>query len=217
MKPKESIKNYILMVYYDFKKFINEKQDLCLLKDLDYQAGQMPNYSDVHLQQFYLLRYSYAYAYEYKTMFAQLLQRQEWTDCIEVTSIGCGNQIDYWGLAEALEESKNDSCQIKYTGIDVIDWKKRYRIQARQGDKMEFKQENISSVLKKETMLNSDVYIFPKSISEFSEEEFREICREFGTKKFTKQKVHILISLRSNEYSLEMDTRRSEKIILSMK
>lgn len=206
------IKNYILMVYYDFKEFVEEGHDLCMLTDLDYQAGQIPDYSDIHLQQLYFLRFTYAYAYEYKTMFLQLFQRQEWRSSIEVTSIGCGNLIDYWALAEALETSDNSGCQINYTGIDVMDWERKYKIKARQGDNVTFKKEGASSVLKKQNMLSSDVYIFPKSISEFSDEEFRNICNEFRTKKFAKQKVHILVSLRPNFD----DKIRSEELISSM-
>ena len=98
-----TIKNYISMIYDDFREYIDQNVNLCMLKTLNYQAGQKPDYSDIHIQQLYLLRYVFSYAFEYKSMFDTLFAREKFKDSIEVASIGCGNMIDYWGLVEALK------------------------------------------------------------------------------------------------------------------
>ena len=45
------------MIYDDFREYIDQNVNLCMLKTLNYQAGQKPDYSDIHIQQLYLLRY----------------------------------------------------------------------------------------------------------------------------------------------------------------
>lgn len=210
-----TIKDYISMVYKDFKDYIDKKSKLCMLKTLTYESGQKPDYSDIHIQQLYLLRYAYSYAFEYKSMYALLLAREQFKDSIRVSSIGCGSMIDYWGLVKALEEINNRNCQVKYKGIDNIDW--NYKIEKREKDNVNFKKINASTVFKEANKLMSNVYIFPKSISEFSTNEFEDICEGFSEKEIEKDKVHILITLRSDERSMDRDMDRSEKIILAMK
>ena len=63
-----TIKNYISMIYDDFREYIDQNVNLCMLKTLNYQAGQKPDYSDIHIQQLYLLRYVFSYAFEYKSI-----------------------------------------------------------------------------------------------------------------------------------------------------
>ena len=56
------------MIYDDFREYMDQNVNLCMLKTLNYQAGQKPDYSDIHIQQLYLLRYVFSYAFEYKSM-----------------------------------------------------------------------------------------------------------------------------------------------------
>lgn len=203
------------MIYKDFKDYVDKNSNLCMLKTLTYEAGRKPDYSDIHIQQLYLLRYAYSYAFEYKSMYAILFAREQFKDSIRVSSIGCGSMIDYWGLVDALKEINNRNCQVIYKGIDIIDW--NYKIEKREKDKVNFKKINASTVFKEANKLISNVYIFPKSISEFSTNEFEDICEGFSEKEIEKDKVHILISLRSDERSMDRDMDRSEKIILAMK
>ena len=203
------------MVYDDFREYIDNNDSLCMLKALNYQAGQKPDYSDKHIQQLYLLRYVFSYAFEYKSMFNTLFSREKFKDSIEVASIGCGNMIDYWGLVEALAKVGNSECKIKYRGIDSIDW--HYKIGAREKDEVAFINSNAANAFRSVSKLISNVYIFPKSISEFSNNEFQDICEGFREKEIEKNKIHILISLRADHRSMDRDMERSEKIILAMK
>ena len=34
------------MIYDDFREYIDQNDNLCMLKTLNYQAGQKPDYSD---------------------------------------------------------------------------------------------------------------------------------------------------------------------------
>ena len=210
-----TIKNYISMIYDDFREYIDQNVNLCMLKTLNYQAGQKPDYSDIHIQQLYLLRYVFSYAFEYKSMFDTLFAREKFKDSIEVASIGCGNMIDYWGLVEALGEIGSGECYIKYRGIDTIDW--NYKIEAREKDEVKFTKVNAATIFQKTSTLISNVYIFPKSISEFSNEEFQDICESFRKKEIQRDRIHILISLRSDQGSMDRDMERSEKIISAIK
>lgn len=45
------------MVYDDFIEYIDKSDNLCILKTLNYQDGHKLDYSDIHIQQLYLLRY----------------------------------------------------------------------------------------------------------------------------------------------------------------
>ena len=37
------------MIYDDFREYIDQNVNLCMLKTLNYQAGQKPDYSDIHM------------------------------------------------------------------------------------------------------------------------------------------------------------------------
>lgn len=104
------INDFLDNVLADFEVFIQSGQDLCKLRDTHFDAGRIPDYSDINIQQLYLLRYVYAYAFEYKYMYEFLLQRCHHFDSIEVTSIGCGSMVDYWSLSRVV----GDSCTMRY-------------------------------------------------------------------------------------------------------
>lgn len=203
-----------IIKYEDFKKYVDAGENLCELKSLHYQAGNVPDYSEVHIQQYYILRYAYAYAFEYKNMFLDLFTENQYCDNIKVTSLGCGNAIDYWSLVEALKTSGQENCIIVYRGIDYIDW--NYKVGARIEDEFWIEQGNVADELKECDVLTSDVYFFPKSISEFTENDFQVICKCFSDKPIEKNNVHIMISLRSDEWSMDRDMHRSEKLVDAM-
>lgn len=65
--------------------------------------------------------------------------------------------------------------------------------------------------------LVSNAYIFPKSISEFSDRDFEKICEGFETKEIVNDKIYILISIGSGEWSMDRDMGRSGKIISALR
>lgn len=51
-----TINRYLDNILCDFKEYVNSGVELCDLKDVHYDAGKVPDYSDIHVQQLYLLR-----------------------------------------------------------------------------------------------------------------------------------------------------------------
>ena len=64
-----SITRYLNKVYKDFSDYVDNNNGLCHLRNLAYNYGNIPDYNDKNLQQLYLLRYTFSYAFEYKDMF----------------------------------------------------------------------------------------------------------------------------------------------------
>lgn len=206
-----SIECYLENILEDFESFIDEEPTLCELKNVNFNAGGIPDYTNINIEQLYLLRYAYAYSFEYKSMYESLFSKLRYKNEISVVSIGCGTMIDYWSLAESLVEQKNNLCKIKYRGIDIVDWK--YKFDPRHNDDVQFIHDDAVEVFDRAASLNSDVYIFPKSISEFSSEEFNSLCNCFAEKKIIKDIFFVLISLRSDEFSMDRDMDRSRILI----
>lgn len=205
-----SIKRYLENILEEFNDYIKSDPKLCELKNVNFNAGNIPDYTDINIQQLYLLRYAYAYSFEYKSMYHSLFGRQRYENGISVVSIGCGTMIDYWSLVECMKEYGNNS-YIKYRGIDTIDW--QHKCDSRTIDDVKFIQKDASEIFSKVKCLNSDTYIFPKSISEFSSEKFDVLCNCFAEKQILKDTFYVLISLRSDEFSMNRDMDRTKKII----
>ena len=143
-----TIKNYIYGVYEEFKEYVDNNDGLCLLRDMTFEGGHVPDYSDVHVQQYYLLRFAFAYAFEYKKMYARLLENVgTFNGSVKVCSLGCGAMIDYWALTEILSDKGLGKTVVDYTGIDVIDW--NYKFEARERDGVAFKHDMINNIARK--------------------------------------------------------------------
>lgn len=143
-------------------------------------------------------------------MYEELLHRADFGSSIAVTSIGCGSMLDYWALANVVPES----CRIRYRGIDTIDW--AYQISARDQDDMKFICHDAIDCLFKAKTLSADVYIFPKSISEFPASVMRRIGQIFGEKMPAGNTVFFLFSLRTDLGSLERDVNRTRALFNAM-
>ena len=205
-----SIEGYLEKIYLDLKAQVDSGEKLCELKELTFEAGCLPDYTNIQIQRLYLLRYAFAYLFEYETMYSEVLQKMNRPSNISVTSIGCGTMIDYWALVRAIKK-RNLDCSINYLGVDTIDWS--YKIKNSKNDEVIFLQRNAQQVLKESNELRSDVYFFPKSISEFSDKEFEDITECFEKKPICKNVVFVCISVRANEGSMERDILRTKKIV----
>lgn len=64
-----SINGYLDGVLAGFQAYLEEGYPLCDLKSLNYDQGQIPDHKALHVQQYYLLRYAYGCAFEYKFMY----------------------------------------------------------------------------------------------------------------------------------------------------
>ncbi|MCM1025779.1 MAG: hypothetical protein NC432_05060 [Roseburia sp.] len=130
-------------------------------------------YSDPIVQQLYLLKFAYAYGFEYCAMCGELTPDFAERDEISVVSLGCGTMLDYWALAYILDEKKITRPAIRYHGIDAVKWDHNLETEVRPKDKQtfQFSQERFEDFLERrdDSFLTSDVYFLPKSISEFSD------------------------------------------------
>lgn len=204
-----SINDFLDSVLSDFERFIRSGQDLCKLWDTHFDAGRIPDYSDINIQQLYLLRYAYAYAFEYKYMYSHLFERTMLPNSVEVTSIGCGSMVDYWSLERVI----GNRSSIVYRGLDAIDWYYKFPIKAT--DSSTYICGDATDYFKRER-LSSDIYIFPKSISEFSLTEIKTISDCFSFDRVTKDKIHFMFSLRTDRDSLGRDAQRTKTLFTTM-
>lgn len=201
-----SITDYIYMKAQNLKEKLGKGSSLCSCRSLRFNGGNLPDYTNELLQDVYAMRYSLAYAYEYKEIYQKLLERMTLGRMLEVTSIGCGNMVDYWSLKHALP----GECHVRYHGVDVIDWNDKFA--ACDGDHIDFAKQKITDYLSECDALNSDVYVLPKSISEINDDEIETICRTIGEKGFTKNEVHFLFSMRAYKDNLKDDKSKAKKI-----
>lgn len=203
-----SINAYLDFVLNDFIAYLDENHNLCNLKSVNFDQGQIPDYQDIHVQQYYLLRYAYAYAFEYKQIYKTLFKNYTFSKKITVTSIGCGTMLDYWALVRVLKQTGHKEVSVKYTGIDQIAW--QYLFPPRKKDLVVPCLNNIVAEFSQYSSLDSDIYFFPKSISEFSNDDFNCLCDVFEKVPIDQDVVHILISVRSNQGSMARDLERAE-------
>ena len=201
-----SITDYIYMKAKKLEKKLKGGFSLCGSRSLRFNAGNLPDYTDDILQDVYILRYGLAYAHEYKRMYKRLLESMIPGRTLEVTSLGCGNMVDYWSLKRVLPSE----CHVRYHGVDAIDWNDKFA--ACDGDHIDIAHQDITNYLAECDSLSSDVYVFPKSISEIKDDKIEDICRTIGEKGFAKDEVHFLFSMRANQYSLDRDMAKTDKI-----
>ena len=181
------------------------------LQSVNFTDGKAPDYRHKVIRDWYHIRYLYAYAYEYRQIYRRLLKDQE-PPVMKILSIGCGDGIDYWAAWEArrmlMQETEK---HIEYTGLDLADWDRKWGV----GDLTLPDASNTSyfigdavRYLKQVPVLEQNIFVFPKSISEFPDEVFDRLCELFAGARFQFEerkgslvntpKVHFLVSYRSD-------------------
>lgn len=144
-------------------------------------------------------------------MYRVVLDKMDDVNNISVTSVGCGSMIDYWPLVHALEMKRKIDCSIRYVGIDKIDW--NYKIRQRQNDKLHYLIRNAADFFTNNSRFISDVYFFPKSISEFSDSELNVMANSLLSKKIQKDRFFVCISLREDQGSMDRDIQKTKCLI----
>jgi hypothetical protein len=205
------ITQYLQGIYEDLQSYVDNDVCLCEFKKLNFEAGALPDYRDIHIQQLYLLRYAFAYAFEYSRMYLDVLSQMDDANHISVISMGCGSRIDYWSLIHALEMKSKMNCSIRYDGIDKIDW--NYKIPQRQNDEVHYLIENAADIFTNNCQFIYDVYFFPKSISEFTDSELNAMTNSFSSKKIQKNRFFVCISLREDQGSMDRDMQKTKCLI----
>ena len=205
------IEEFLKLVCDELKEYTSKADKLCKLLRLDFSGGKLPDYSDENIQQLYLLRYAFAYIFEYTEMYKTLLETIPQSKSISVTSLGCGAMLDYAALRMALKKTDNVGTVVDYMGMDTVFWK--YSMPIHGGDRVCTRQDNAAVYMNETENLSSDIYIFPHSVSDFTQDDFDSMCNAFATKHILKERIHILFSLRADKKSNEMDDKRCRRII----
>lgn len=230
-----TITEYLKEIFEKFEEHCNEgtvsMPELVSLgkvkqNDPHRKSDESSFYSNPTYLQLYLLKYAHEYGFEYLSMYNAFIKDFENKDEISVLSLGCGAMLDYWALAYVLEKKKLSRPVVKYLGIDAIKWNHSLEAEVRDKDKETFKfsQESFEHFFKRpDNEFNTyDVYFFPKSISEFSDEKKK--CDEISdmemllnqlseTKKDT---IYFCITLRKNKIVSNSDIGKVQKIIDKM-
>lgn len=201
-----SINDFLDYILAEFKGYLRSDPQLCHLKDVHYDAGKVPDYSDLHVQQLYLLRYAYAYAFEYKCMYKHLPRYMFDQPSLSIMSIGCGNMIDYWAIAQLVDPQVT----LQYRGFDSVNWFNKFV--AREQDQVLFTLGDAITAIEDMAVIPADVIVFPKSISEFDHEAIDRICQCVREKMILKDKVCVLVSLRADQGSVQRDMEKTCKI-----
>lgn len=184
-------------IYDDFKRDINYKSNLCELRNFNFCSDNIPNYNNEMVQRFYLLRYMLGYFCEYFTIYEELIDRNFLSNDLNICSIGCGCGLDLWGL-EYAKQNIDKNINIKYTGIDKVDW--LYK------DNMNEDVQFINEDLDKSNNLHGNDYniiIFPKSIGEFDIDILIKLLVAIYNTKFNSNRLVLISSMRSSKLDLD--------------
>lgn len=206
-KIENTLQDFIRCVGNDFQQYVSTEDELCKISRL-FNDGESPDYEDINIQQLYLLRFVYAYAFENKEMYTWVLKDRGTCNNLSVESIGCGCGVDSWALQYAARSLGMQTNAIKHKGIDLVHWS--YQLGTVQSD---FLKINAADYFDKIPSLDSEVYIFPRSIGDFSYKDFKRICYDFSWKKIKHKTIYLLISQRKGDKKVsDEDILRTEQL-----
>lgn len=157
----------------------------CPISNMAQPCGFTANqYSNDIFQKAYLLKYVQAYGLDYKNLYTKLKSASpdlNQRKCLKILSVGCGCGID---LASA--QSVFNDIEVTYTGVDVIDWNDRIYVGE---DGVQYHNYGIDNI--DDSLISSaDILIFPRSVTDISEESLNEFARRLAS--LNKNKFYIL-------------------------
>ena len=177
------INSFLENAFTKFKQYQSSNRHLCELKDLDFQAGHSPCYSNKWVQSLYLMRYFYAYFTEYYCLYQNTLPCLE-TDP-KILSIGCGCGVDGAALYFA-----SPSLNFQYIGYDIVDWELNVKNFLPSLPNIDIRLDNITTTC----FPISNVLMFPKSLSDIECSTFSSFVNNLSADFFEK-KLIILSSI----------------------
>lgn len=207
----KSLYGWLDNIKNDFDEYYKLCYKPCKLSHIFNNQGTA-DYNDINIQQFYLLRFAFAYAYENKLMYDIALSNLNLLNSLKVVSIGCGSGIDLWSLILSANKFRINESEIEYTGIDIVNWKYKFNF-----PQAKYLKENAANYLERADVIGQNIIIFPRSIGDFSPEDFDRIKNAFSTKTFESDELFLLISLRKGEKQHSSnDLRRIEALAQSI-
>lgn len=191
-----AIESLIKNIYHDFKSSTRTGDSLCNLRSLNYQNGNKPDYNDIKIQQLYLLRYLYAYAFECSDMFMYVFSDLYKSDHLTIDSIGCGSAIDCWSIISTIDKLNLNFREIEYRGIDIAEW--HYEFGKAPYLKKKLYLGDVGEYYRNKKNLDANIFIFPRSISELSSSSFNIILDAFCNKPIENKVIHLMSSFPLN-------------------
>jgi len=190
--PAQEIRNVIDELINYTKEYINKLDDLKIINEKfkNHTTGHF-EYPDPLEQQLYLLRYFYAYYYEYKKIMDCIGQHfQE----INIVSIGCGSCIDGLALKHAVKRPTS------YLGIDIVEW--AYKLPLPSNYEIHNISINADTI---DHLKDATVLFFPKSLSDISNSEMNDIKKWIKKSAIEKDEICVAVSFVYNsEYHDKM-------------
>lgn len=169
-KIKQVLDSFLFSAFERFKRVV-ENEGANKIKKFDFETNGV-DYSDQLVRDFYVLKYFYAYLYEFYEIYVKLLETSFFRDKpLNVISLGAGSCVDYFGLFLAKEE-KNLSNTIKYHGFDKINWKNSNGFEI---ENFYFLEQNIFDLCSLVSYFDStciNIIVFPNSLY--------ELCSNYG-------------------------------------
>lgn len=186
-------------IYNDFKDNLAKEDKYCKLKQFKFNSSNIPDYNEEIIQQYYLLRYIPAYLVEYYKIYEDALNKEFLDDKLNVLSVGCGAGIDLVAAHYVMKSSKNN-IKLRYTGLDIVNW--NYWEDC--DEEAYFIKDNICNLSKLDEE-EYNVIIFPKSIGEFSVDEFNNLKSCISNTNFISDKIMIIASMRNTRVFSDID------------
>lgn len=191
------------------------------LRELRFDLEESPDYRKPLIQQLYLLRYLYAYFYEYYSAFGDMFELADGDvkSGYNVLSIGCGAGFDYAALKSVIKDNELDEYVqiIRYNGIDTVCWNDSWEKEGY--DLFTIDIQDFRTWLDKNADIfsKSDIILFPKSIGEFPDDYFREILQKVKREDFKicRKSVTVIGSFRRSKH--DSDVERFDRFVKQIK
>ena len=201
-----TITEYLCDTFNSFLEEINGMSSLCDLRNVSFESGKLPDYTNRAQALLYCLRYHFGYAFEYEYIYINHILNSFDSDQINILSIGCGNGIDLWALDHAIKRSGSQIKCVNYIGVDRVDWKAYFDCSL--DDHVKYIQCEITEL--QEQFENIDVLILPKSISELNEDALKHIAKIITC---SSDELYVVASFRSDLGNLCSDGDKFEFLI----
>ena len=195
-----TITDYLHDTFNLFLEEIDGMSSLCDLRNVSFESGKLPDYTNRAQALLYCLRYHFGYAFEYEYIYRNHILNSFDSDQINVLSIGCGNGIDLWALDHAIQKSGSQIRHINYMGVDRVDWKEYFDCSL--DNHVKYIQCEITEL--QEEFENIDVLILPKSISELRQEDLVHLADIIDQ---CTNELYVVASFREESYNINVDSK----------
>ena len=174
----------------------NKNTGLCCLRNVNFNCGGIPDYSDPAQRSLYLLRYGPSYITEYRAAYEEIFRfNHVIRGDIKVLSIGCGSFLDKASAHYAMKRYANfNKFDLIYYGVDIKNWGRDFF----PFEKHIFINKGIARVELSEIREPIDIIIFPKSLPEIDPESLEACLSKLSEHNF-ENKVCIINSNRESK------------------